>query len=167
MAKADLGTKRVCPVCQVRFYDLQKRPIECPKCHASFEPESLYKQRRPRQPEAAQPVPVAADENEEAEENEETEEAEVEEAEPVEEEAVVEIVAGDEDEEEVAATEDEEAADAGMTIVEPTAEGEIEDIEAEEVEDEDEADTGLLEEVEEDGDDVSGILDPGIRKEER
>ncbi|MGD0867660.1 MAG: TIGR02300 family protein, partial [Rhizomicrobium sp.] len=58
LVKADLGIKRVCPSCGARFYDLQKRPIECPKCAFSFEPESLYKQRRPRQPEpqAAEPV---------------------------------------------------------------------------------------------------------------
>ena len=75
LVKADLGTKRVCPSCGARFYDLQKRPIECPKCGFSFEPEALYKQRRGRQPEpaAAQPCPAAEAEDEEAEdENEES-----------------------------------------------------------------------------------------------
>ena len=60
LVKADLGTKRVCPSCGARFYDLTKRPIECPKCAFSFEPEALYKQRRPRQPEPAAAQPVAA-----------------------------------------------------------------------------------------------------------
>ncbi len=79
MVKAVLGIKRGCPSCGSRFYDLQKRPIDCPKCHFTFEPESLYKQRRPRQPEPVQAEPVAdQDEDEEAEENE-AEEAEAEE----------------------------------------------------------------------------------------
>ena len=48
MVKADLGTKRACPSCAARFYDLTKRPIECPKCGFSYEPEALFKQRRSR-----------------------------------------------------------------------------------------------------------------------
>jgi uncharacterized protein (TIGR02300 family) len=161
LAKADLGIKRVCPSCQARFYDLQKRPIECPKCHFAFEPESLFKQRRTRQPEPA-PVVGTVVVAEEAEEEQENEEAETEEAEGVEEEPVV--IPGDEDDEEEAATEEEEAEGAGMTVVE----GEPEDIEDIEVDEEDDSDAEpLLEEVEEDGDDVAGILDPGVTKDER
>jgi len=26
------GTKRICPGCAAKFYDLDKRPIVCPKC---------------------------------------------------------------------------------------------------------------------------------------
>src|SRR5688572_18146966 len=91
LAKPDLGTKRVCPSCTARFYDLQKRPIECPKCAFTFEPESLLKQRRTRLPEPApKPVPVAVADDEEAEELEDEEqegaaENEDEEAEDVEE----------------------------------------------------------------------------------
>ena len=83
LVKPDLGVKRVCPSCGARFYDLQKRPIECPKCAFTFEPEALLKQRRPRPVDTpvAQPV-VAEAEPEEAEEAEtepvvEAEEAEV------------------------------------------------------------------------------------------
>ena len=36
MVKAELGTKRTCPSCAARFYDLMKSPIICPKCGASF-----------------------------------------------------------------------------------------------------------------------------------
>ena len=32
MAKAELGTKRVCVACSTRFYDLLKTPATCPKC---------------------------------------------------------------------------------------------------------------------------------------
>src|SRR3954463_1541825 len=82
MVKAELGIKRVCPSCGSRFYDLQKRPIECPKCEFSFEPEALYKQRRPRQPEPVVQQPVAA----ESEDEEEAEDQEDEDAEETEEE---------------------------------------------------------------------------------
>ena len=36
MVKAELGTKRTCPSCAARFYDLLKNPIVCPKCGVSF-----------------------------------------------------------------------------------------------------------------------------------
>ena len=36
MVKPELGTKRTCPNCAVRFYDLLKDPITCPKCATSF-----------------------------------------------------------------------------------------------------------------------------------
>src|SRR5205085_3226773 len=72
--KPELGTKRVCPSCAARFYDLQKRPIECPKCSFTFEPEMLLKTRRTRAPEEVKPVPVVA-EDEELETAEETKEA--------------------------------------------------------------------------------------------
>ncbi len=170
LVKADLGIKRVCPSCGARFYDLQKRPIECPKCAFSFEPESLYKQRRPRQPEpvAAEPVRVVRDEDDEDAE-EETEDAEVdgEAAEEVIEEEPVLIVADDEDDEAAAAAEEPTPEDAGMSVVEADADGaELEDI-VEDDADEDEADDTLLAEVEEDEEDVSGIIDADIKEDER
>ena len=36
VVKAELGTKRTCPSCATRFYDLLKSPAVCPKCGASF-----------------------------------------------------------------------------------------------------------------------------------
>ena len=36
MVKAELGTKRTCPSCATRFYDLLKNPIVCPKCGVTF-----------------------------------------------------------------------------------------------------------------------------------
>jgi uncharacterized protein (TIGR02300 family) len=32
VAKAELGTKRLCASCGAKFYDLNKDPIHCPKC---------------------------------------------------------------------------------------------------------------------------------------
>ena len=50
MAKAKLGTKRSCTSCGLRYYDLNKTPITCPSCNAEFDPESLLKTRKSRQP---------------------------------------------------------------------------------------------------------------------
>jgi uncharacterized protein (TIGR02300 family) len=165
LVKADLGTKRVCPSCNARFYDLQKRPIACPKCEFTFDPEALYKQRRPRQPEPEKaPVVREREEEEELEDAEELEVAEAEEDEAgIEDEAA--IVEPDEDEEII---EDQEPESAGMSVVDPVAEegAELEDIESEEIPEEDVEDPTLLEEVGEE-DDVSGIIDPDLAKDER
>jgi uncharacterized protein (TIGR02300 family) len=159
LVKADLGTKRVCPSCGARFYDLSKRPIECPKCSFAFEPEALYKQRRPRQPEAVAEAPEAEEEEteDEAAENEEGAIVEKVEDEP-------ELDAGDDDEEEEVDAVEPGDPDSGMSVVEGE-DAALEDIEDEDVDDED--DDGLLEEVEEDEDDVSGIIDADIEKDER
>jgi uncharacterized protein (TIGR02300 family) len=37
VAKSELGTKRLCAGCGVKFYDLNKSPIVCPKCATVFE----------------------------------------------------------------------------------------------------------------------------------
>ena len=39
MTKSELGTKRECPECAVKYYDLGRSPCVCPKCGASFEPD--------------------------------------------------------------------------------------------------------------------------------
>jgi uncharacterized protein (TIGR02300 family) len=36
VVNAELGTKRTCPSCAARFYDLLKNPIVCPKCNTNF-----------------------------------------------------------------------------------------------------------------------------------
>ena len=41
MVKPELGTKRTCPSCATRFYDLLKHPIVCPKCGQNFIAESV------------------------------------------------------------------------------------------------------------------------------
>ncbi len=48
MAKPQWGVKRVCQSCAVKFYDLNRSPITCPKCAAPFDPEALLKSRRSR-----------------------------------------------------------------------------------------------------------------------
>mgnify|MGYP001546585907 CR=1 FL=1 len=86
LVKADLGTKRACPSCNVRFYDLAKRPIECPKCGFSFEPETLFKQRRSRAAEPAGAGVIQAQDTEDDDEDEEEEEDEAAESDEEEEE---------------------------------------------------------------------------------
>lgn len=36
MAKPELGTKRLCPNCGTKYYDLNRDPILCPKCGTAF-----------------------------------------------------------------------------------------------------------------------------------
>ena len=48
MAKPEWGTKRICQSCSAPFYDLRRDPIVCPKCGATFDPESVLKSRRTR-----------------------------------------------------------------------------------------------------------------------
>ena len=48
MTKADLGKKRACLACGMRFYDFNRSPIECPGCGAVFDPENIIKSRKGR-----------------------------------------------------------------------------------------------------------------------
>ena len=48
MANPELGTKQVCPTCQAKFYDLNKRPARCPKCESEFDPDEAVRSRRVR-----------------------------------------------------------------------------------------------------------------------
>ncbi|MFZ9500208.1 MAG: TIGR02300 family protein [Beijerinckiaceae bacterium] len=36
MAKPELGSKRQCQSCSTKFFDLNRTPIVCPKCGATF-----------------------------------------------------------------------------------------------------------------------------------
>ena len=48
MAHKDLGRKRRCASCGIKFYDLTKTPAVCPACGTEFDPEVLLKSRRGR-----------------------------------------------------------------------------------------------------------------------
>ena len=58
MAKPEWGTKRQCPECGARFYDLNRHPITCVKCGTVFEPEPLLKPRRQKEAEPKKPEKV-------------------------------------------------------------------------------------------------------------
>ena len=74
MVKAEWGSKRICPSCGSRYYDLMKPlgEIVCPKCGTQYDPEAFLKTRRARV--AAVPEkeiePVVAEEAETIEEGE-------------------------------------------------------------------------------------------------
>ena len=46
MVSAELGQKRRCFSCGMKFYDFNKSPITCPGCGSEFDPENLLKSRR-------------------------------------------------------------------------------------------------------------------------
>jgi len=48
VTKVDWGTKRVCPKCVARFYDLGKNPAACPKCGTEHDVTVVPKPRRGR-----------------------------------------------------------------------------------------------------------------------
>jgi uncharacterized protein (TIGR02300 family) len=50
VVKAEWGSKRICPSCGARYYDLMKPlgEIICPKCGTQYDPEAFLKTRRAR-----------------------------------------------------------------------------------------------------------------------
>src|SRR5262250_479857 len=48
VAKPEWGTKRICPSCGTRYYDLLREPVICPKCGTPYDPEAFLKSRRAR-----------------------------------------------------------------------------------------------------------------------
>src|SRR6516162_5792730 len=64
VAKLEWGTKRICPSCGTRYYDLMREPVVCPKCDTPFDPEAFLKSRRarPAPPVEKELEPVGADE---------------------------------------------------------------------------------------------------------
>ena len=48
MVKPEWGTKRTCPKCATRFYDLGKdSPVTCIECGQVWEPEPILKSKQP------------------------------------------------------------------------------------------------------------------------
>jgi len=48
MIKPEWGTKRTCPKCATRFYDLGKEdPVVCIACNTAFNPETILKSKQP------------------------------------------------------------------------------------------------------------------------
>ena len=50
-----LGVKCACPSCTNRFYDLNRRPANCPRCGHSYDPTVVLKPRRARRTAPADP----------------------------------------------------------------------------------------------------------------
>src|SRR3954451_4993932 len=85
VAKPEWGTKRICPSCGTRYYDLMRDPVVCPKCSTPFDPEAFLKARRARPvaPVEKELEPVGADDIDPDLETEDVEAAEEEEEEDV------------------------------------------------------------------------------------
>lgn len=48
MVKPEWGTKRTCPKCATRFYDLTKEdPVTCIECGETWTPEPVLKSKQP------------------------------------------------------------------------------------------------------------------------
>ena len=90
MAKPEWGTKRICPSCGTRYYDLLREQVICPKCSTPYDPEAFLKARRSRTvaPVERELAPVG------------DVDAEVEDAEVVEDEEALPLAEGEEEEEE-------------------------------------------------------------------
>ncbi len=67
MVKAEWGTKRACPKCNTRFYDLTvDEPVTCIACGNEWMPESVLKSKQTLPFEAAKPAPKNEDDVETA-----------------------------------------------------------------------------------------------------
>jgi uncharacterized protein (TIGR02300 family) len=62
VVKLELGTKRLCSGCSARFYDLNKDPIVCPKCHTVLELAAASARARPDTTTTARAIKPAAEE---------------------------------------------------------------------------------------------------------
>ena len=74
MAKAELGAKRTCGKCGAKFYDMNRKPIICPKCSTEF----VIAVKAPRTP---APAPAAAPASKPAQKSEDVEVISLEDAE--------------------------------------------------------------------------------------
>lgn len=68
MAKAELGTKRVCPNCGAKYYDLNKTPPVCPKCGTEFivanakaRPQEAEEKPKEEEPEKSEETPTSVE----------------------------------------------------------------------------------------------------------
>ncbi|MYZ48637.1 TIGR02300 family protein [Propylenella binzhouense] len=138
MAKPELGTKRACPACGTKYYDLNRDPIVCPNCGTIFELTAREKASPAR----------AADEDTESNTEEELDEQE----------ADVEIVSLEDAEEDVVDDDEDDDETGPRTPDVPRLPDEDIDIDEDVGVDEGE-DGAFLDEDEEGGDDVSDFLE--------
>ena len=145
MANPELGQKQICPHCQAKFYDLNRRPAVCPKCQTAFDPEEAVRNRRIRsrapdyEADEEKEEKVVVDEEAEGFEEEADETPEIDEA------AAVEPLETDEDAEEGEVAPAAAGEDIGVDFAEDEVEG-AEDDAVPFLEDEDEE--GFDEEIE-------------------
>ena len=112
MAQKNLGRKRRCASCGIKFYDLTKTPAICPACGTEFDPEVLLKSRRGR---AAAKVDEAKTPTKEEDVNDDdvVEKAENEEFENDDDE----VLASESDLISISADDDEETGSSGVELI--------------------------------------------------
>jgi uncharacterized protein (TIGR02300 family) len=140
VAKAELGTKRICPETGRKFYDLNKTPVISPYTGKVVPIVVAPVRARPEPAPAAAPVARPA---------------------PV---AEPEVVAPETADAEFVSLDDAEAEQQGKKPAEagaPAAAGEEEEVEADEA-----LDAAFIEEQDEGDPDVSDIIGEGVEKEE-
>ncbi len=150
MADPALGSKQICPNCQAKFYDLNRRPAHCPKCATDFDPEEAVKFRRIR----ARTATPDYETDDEAEDQVKAKKA---------------ADADDEEEDEVVAPELDEAVDEALPIddedeAEPDAPEPVSEVEIEEdvdLEEDDDAVPFLEEDEEGFEEDIEGLPEEG------
>jgi uncharacterized protein (TIGR02300 family) len=107
MVKPEWGTKRTCPKCSTRFYDLgHEDPVHCINCGTEWMPEPVLKSKQPMAFEAA---PVAVKEPAAADDELAADDLAIDEDEEVSADEEVDLETGDEDLGVAAAGEDDEA----------------------------------------------------------
>ena len=62
MAKREWGAKHTCMSCGVKFYDLHRNPVACPKCGSEIEAENARPVRRRSPVQATPPPPPSKEE---------------------------------------------------------------------------------------------------------
>ena len=83
MVSAELGQKRRCFSCGMKFYDFNKSPITCPECGSEFDPENLLKSRRAKSAVKASVVEPDAAAEDDLEDESETKDDEFDESDDV------------------------------------------------------------------------------------
>jgi len=96
LAKPEWGTKRICPSCGTRYYDLLREQVICPKCSTPYDPEAFLRARRSRPVAAPEKELVVAGDDMDSDAEVDTEELEAAE----DEEEAVPLADGDDEEEE-------------------------------------------------------------------
>lgn len=66
VAKPEWGTKRLCPSCGVKFYDLRRNPVTCPKCDSAYPTAPASKARRGAVVKAKPPAAAVEDDKADA-----------------------------------------------------------------------------------------------------
>ena len=104
MVKPEWGTKRTCPKCATRFYDLgNEDPVHCIECGTEWIPEPVLKSKQPM------PFEAVAEPKEKPDEDLEAEDPAIDEDEEVSADEEVDLETGDDDLGVGAANEDEES----------------------------------------------------------